>query len=31
LSIAGVKFFADGVFSGRTSWLKNEYSGGGRD
>ena len=30
LRIAGVKIFADGVFSGRTSWVKDEYVGGGR-
>jgi predicted amidohydrolase YtcJ len=30
LRIAGVKLFADGVFSGRTSWVKEPYRGGGR-
>jgi len=30
LRVAGVKIFADGVFSGRTSWVKEEYIGGGR-
>ena len=29
LRIAGIKLFADGVFSGRTSWVKEEYVGGG--
>lgn len=30
LRISGVKIFADGVFSGRTSWVKQDYVGGGR-
>ena len=30
LRIGGVKLFADGVFSARTSWLREPYVGGGR-
>jgi predicted amidohydrolase YtcJ len=30
LRIGGVKLFADGVFSGRTSWVHEPYAGGGR-
>ena len=30
LRTGGVKLFADGVFSARTSWLKEDYVGGGR-
>jgi predicted amidohydrolase YtcJ len=30
LRAGGVKIFADGVFSGRTSWMHEDYVGGGR-